>query len=163
MWDVLTPSTDKTAFRPLNAICIYYGSKIGWYITFLYAMAGLMLFPTIAGSGVFIYQYFDLANVNHHFKVDADGEVVDTHKHDDRLLADDEGDGDGHTIDTRYVAPCLWIPIYAIFISIWSTYFLEKWNRRQNEMKVTWDLHHFKEEEQERKDFHGDYIVDKIS
>ena len=30
-------------------------------------------------------------------------------------------------------------------------------------MKMTWDLNNFEEEEEERNDYHGDYIVDSIS
>ena len=55
------------------------------------------------------------------------------------------------------------VVVYAFMISLWINYFIAKWTQRQNEMKITWDLHHFKKESVIRRDFHGDYIVDKIS
>jgi len=60
--DVLTPSTDKAAFRPLNAITIYMGSKVGWYITFLYNLAGLVSFVAIPGIAIFIFRIIDKEN-----------------------------------------------------------------------------------------------------
>jgi len=118
--DVLTISTDKAAFRPLNAITIYMGSKVGWYITFLYNLAGLSAFVAILALILFVYRIYDAKNQ----------------------------------------AASIWVTIYGCFVAIWSTYVLEKWKRRQQEMRITWDLHHFEQQERQRTEYTGDFIVD---
>jgi len=65
-----------------------------------------MIFPTIFGIIIYIYQRF---NTHENFP---------------------------HT-----QAPTILIPIFSIFLSLWGTILLEKWKRKENEMKVTWDLH----------------------
>ncbi len=71
----------------------------------------------------------------HDFNLEVDVDLNDDKDaagSDDRFLIELEEDLDhaDPEVTYKYVVPTIWIPIYAIFISIWSTYFLEKWNRR---------------------------------
>jgi hypothetical protein len=50
-----------------------------------------------------------------------------------------------------------------VFISLWSCWFVRTWQQKQNELKVTWDLHHLQDKQIERYEYEGKYIVDKIS
>jgi len=37
------------------------------------------------------------------------------------------------------------IPLYALFMTIWSTLFIEKWRNRTWELRFSWDMHDYKE------------------
>ena len=59
-----------------------------------------------------------------------------------------------------YLEPNSAVPIYGICVAIWATIFLEKWKQRQNEMKIMWDLYHFKRDNLISNEYHGDHVVD---
>ena len=52
--------TKRQILRPLNVISLYYGQKIGWYITFLISFAGMLLIPGVIGFLIWIYTYYSL-------------------------------------------------------------------------------------------------------
>ena len=45
------------------------------------------------------------------------------------------------------------VPFYCLFLSIWSTIFLELWKRRCAELAFAWDVMDFEEEEKARPEF----------
>lgn len=47
------------------------------------------------------------------------------------------------------------IPLYAFFMALWSTFFIEKWRNRTWELKFSWDMHDFKENEPTRVMYKG--------
>jgi len=56
--------TRRQVLRPLNVISLYYGQKIGWYITFLISFAGMLLFPGVIGFIIWIYTYYFLKDID---------------------------------------------------------------------------------------------------
>lgn len=58
-------------------------------------------------------------------------------------------------IDGRVdVAP---IPLYALYVSLWSTMFLEKWKREEAKMRIRWGMTAFLSKEQPRPEFSGEW------
>lgn len=47
------------------------------------------------------------------------------------------------------------IPVFALFVSVWATIFLELWKRYEARYRVRWGMTKFKEKEQPRPDFKG--------
>jgi len=47
-------------------------------------------------------------------------------------------------------------------LAIWSTYFIEKWKQRKNELAYFWDMHKITKESQiKREEFKGITVIDK--
>ena len=53
------------------------------------------------------------------------------------------------------------VPIFGLLLSMWGVIFIQRWNQRQNDMRVTWDLHHFESKDHLNLHYHGDNIVDE--
>ncbi len=47
-------------------------------------------------------------------------------------------------------------------MAIWSTLFIEKWRNRTWELKFSWDMHAYKENEPHRVMYTGKFILDGI-
>ena len=57
-----------------------------------------------------------------------------------------------------------WVtPIYALLISLWVSFTIEKWKRRQNEHAFIWNTLNYKSNELVRKDYQGFYSINSIS
>ena len=56
-----------------------------------------------------------------------------------------------------------WIPVFAIYLTIWCTIMVEKWKRKQAELAYRWDTSDKEMEEAFRGDFWGPERYDSIS
>jgi len=54
-------------------------------------------------------------------------------------------------------------PLFAFFMAVWNTLFLEYWKRKQVRYSLEWGMADFEEEEQERIEFYGDKIPSVVS
>ena len=48
-------------------------------------------------------------------------------------------------------------------MALWSTLFLEKWKRRESELRFCWDMHNFKAREPERVMYTGGFTLNPIN
>lgn len=53
-------------------------------------------------------------------------------------------------------------PIIAFLMSIWVTFFYEKWRKREAEHAFIWSTSMYEHNEQMRVDYIGDYIIDPV-
>jgi len=50
------------------------------------------------------------------------------------------------------------VALYAFFVALWSTFFLEFWKREESKHRVDWGMLHFEETEQPRPEFKGNIL-----
>merc|ERR1719261_1608077 len=55
------------------------------------------------------------------------------------------------------------VPYFAIFMSVWSTAYLEAWKRRNAVLCVRWGMAGFEQEEQDRPQFSGREFPDAVT
>uniref|UniRef100_A0A7S2B2C2 Anoctamin transmembrane domain-containing protein n=1 Tax=Octactis speculum TaxID=3111310 RepID=A0A7S2B2C2_9STRA len=53
-------------------------------------------------------------------------------------------------------------PVFAFFMSVWSTLFLESWKRQQARHSLEWGTYGFEKEEVDRQEFEGDMIISPV-
>lgn len=54
-------------------------------------------------------------------------------------------------------------PIFSFLISLWVTFTIEKWKRRENEHAFIWNTLNYRSNELVRKEYEGNYVIDMIS
>eukprot|EP01114_Cavostelium_apophysatum_P021290 TRINITY_DN738_c0_g1_i1.p1 TRINITY_DN738_c0_g1~~TRINITY_DN738_c0_g1_i1.p1 ORF type:complete len:782 (+),score=258.94 TRINITY_DN738_c0_g1_i1:32-2347(+) len=53
----------------------------------------------------------------------------------------------------------LWsVSVYCVFLSLWSTCYLEFWKRYKNGLVYEWGMSNYQDQEKERPDFHGEAL-----
>lgn len=105
--------------EPINLISDYFGEKYALYIAFMFHHLGWLIMPSFLGTLLFIYQLY------RGFKYQEEGmNLIDSYS----LQVDNWA---------NY--------IYIIFITLWSTFYLESWKRKHASISYTWGL-------EERKD-----------
>ena len=55
------------------------------------------------------------------------------------------------------------IPLFGLFMCLWSTFFLEFWKRKQSTLSMEWGMHGFEQEEDMRPSFQGEEITSPIN
>mmetsp|Transcript_9261 Transcript_9261/g.10559 ORF Transcript_9261/g.10559 Transcript_9261/m.10559 type:complete len:1032 (+) Transcript_9261:154-3249(+) len=149
---------------PLDDIRNYAGEKIAYYFAFL-GFYSLWLVPAaLVGFAFFCLQLASIAEVD-------DGYNPITRAADvEELNATLEGDFDtsvgiARSIDgqtfLRRIAPTEInaLPYYALFISLWGTFFLEFWKRNQARLALKWGVSDYKRTAQIRPEFEPNYFA----
>ncbi|CAG8736094.1 11747_t:CDS:10, partial [Dentiscutata erythropus] len=115
--------------KPLDQIREYFGEKLALYFVFLEYYTNWLTIPSIVGLIVFIYGLIDAFS---------------------RGLVSSKNIGTISSI----VDNALTVP-FALFMTLWSTAFLEYWKRANNTLQYNWDVMCYEEEELPRPEFYG--------
>ncbi|CAH1250460.1 ANO1 [Branchiostoma lanceolatum] len=135
-------------FQPLNLIRNYFGEKIGMYFAWLGLYTKLLIPSSLVGLIVFLYGVFTMDD-----NVPSD-EVCEAYNITMCPLCDREckywrlsdsckSAKFSHLFDNEVTV------FFSIFMSLWATWFLENWKRKQMELNYAWDLSGFEEEEEQ--------------
>ena len=100
--------------EPMNLIADYFGEKYALYLTFMFHHLSWLIPPAILGLCLFVLH---LVNGIKNIK---DGET---------LLESYNRHVDSH-----------WNYLYIIFITLWSTFYLESWKRKHATLTYVWGL-----------------------
>ncbi|XP_075967807.1 anoctamin-6 [Anarhichas minor] len=137
--------------QPLNHIRKYYGEKIGIYFAWLGFYTMMLAVAAIVGLGCFIYGYRTQETSTWSMEVcnpDIGGNIVMCPQCDReckywRLNSTCEASKQLCIFDNFGTL------VFAVFMSIWVTLFLEFWKRYQAELEYTWDTVEFLEQEEQ--------------
>ncbi|XP_056281099.1 anoctamin-6 [Pseudoliparis swirei] len=136
--------------QPLNLIRKYYGEKIGIYFAWLGFYTIMLALAAVVGLGCFIYGYRTRDTSTWSIEVcdpDIGGNIVMCPQCDKeckywRLNSTCEASKKLCIFDNFGTL------VFAVFMSIWVTLFLEFWKRYQAELEYTWDTVEFLEQEE---------------
>ena len=117
--------------QPLNFIKDYYGAKFGFYFAWLVHYTGMLLIPSFVGVVLFIVQIVRFAS------------------------AADENTNWLEAFNTPLNS------LYAIFVVLWTTYFVESWKRKENTIGNKWLMRDYEDPTTEREDFLAAINIDK--
>ncbi|XP_068587448.1 anoctamin-6 [Cebidichthys violaceus] len=136
--------------QPLNLIRKYYGEKIGIYFAWLGFYTMMLALAAVVGLGCFIYGYRTQDTSTWSMEVcdpDIGGNIVMCPQCDReckywRLNSTCEASKKLCIFDNFGTL------VFAVFMSIWVTLFLEFWKRYQAELEYMWDTVEFLEQEE---------------
>ncbi|XP_049892464.1 anoctamin-6 [Epinephelus moara] len=136
--------------QPLNLIRKYYGEKIGIYFAWLGFYTIMLALAAVVGLGCFIYGYKTQETSTWSKEVcdpDIGGKII--------MCPQCDGDCDYWRLNNTCEASkklCIFdnfgTLVFAVFMSIWVTLFLEFWKRYQAELEYMWDTVEFLEQEE---------------
>ncbi|XP_057692972.1 anoctamin-5 isoform X2 [Corythoichthys intestinalis] len=137
--------------QPLNLIRKYYGERIGLYFAWLGFYTEMLFFAAIVGLLCFYYglsSYKDNEWSKEICSEKIGGNIVMCPLCDKKctfwkLSTTCNSSWQAHLFDNAGTL------LFAIFMGIWVTLFLELWKRRQARLAYEWDLVDFEEEEQQ--------------
>ncbi|XP_019638102.1 PREDICTED: anoctamin-1-like [Branchiostoma belcheri] len=136
-------------YQPVDLIRDYFGSKIGFYFAWL-GFYTWMLFPAaILGLVVFIYGIVTMWWENQ-----VSDEICRDYFNETMCPLCDKFCGYwslGESCQSAMASHLFDNPatvFFAIFMSLWSTMFLELWKRRRHALQYLWDLQTFRQEEE---------------
>ncbi|KAH0616625.1 hypothetical protein JD844_027881, partial [Phrynosoma platyrhinos] len=137
--------------QPLDLVRKYYGEKIGIYFAWLGFYTQMLLLAAVVGLGCFLYGYFTKDNCTW------SQEVCDPNIGGNIIMCpqcDKECTYWNLTITCESSKKlCIFDSfgtlVFAVFMGIWVTLFLEFWKRRQAELEYEWDTVEFLEQEEQ--------------
>ena len=121
--------------QPLNFIKDYYGAKFAFYFAWLVHYTGMLLWPAIIGVIIFVIQVVKMV-------------TTETPEGEDPPAWTE-------TFNTPVNA------IYAVFVLLWTTLFVESWKRKENKIADMWLMRDFEDPTQEREDFKAAFYIDQ--
>ncbi|XP_063357266.1 anoctamin-6 [Pelmatolapia mariae] len=135
--------------QPLDLIRNYYGEKIGIYFAWLGFYTRMLTWAAVVGIGCFIYGYYTRDTSTWSKEVcdpDIGGKIVmcpqcDTCKY--WTL-----NSTCNTSKNLCIFDNFGTLVFAVFMSVWVTLFLEFWKRYQAELEYEWDTVEFLEQEE---------------
>ncbi|XP_021560446.1 anoctamin-6 isoform X4 [Neomonachus schauinslandi] len=141
--------------QPLDLIRKYYGEKIGIYFAWLGYYTQMLLLAAVVGVACFLYGYFNQNNCTWSKEVchpDIGGKIImcpqcDQHCSFWNLNITCESSKKLCIFDSFGTL------VFAVFMGIWVTLFLEFWKRRQAELEYEWDTVELQQEEQPRPEY----------
>ncbi|XP_032732866.1 anoctamin-6 isoform X3 [Lontra canadensis] len=141
--------------QPLDLIRKYYGEKIGIYFAWLGYYTQMLLLAAVVGVACFLYGYFNQNNCTWSKEVchpDIGGKIImcpqcDKHCSFWNLNITCESSKKLCIFDSFGTL------VFAVFMGIWVTLFLEFWKRRQAELEYEWDTVELQQEEQPRPEY----------
>lgn len=141
--------------QPLDLIRKYYGEKIGIYFAWLGYYTQMLLLAAVVGVACFLYGYFDQDNCSWSKEVcdpDIGGQILMCPQCDKlcpfwRLNVTCESSKKLCIFDSFGTL------VFAVFMGVWVTLFLEFWKRRQAELEYEWDTVELQQEEQARPEY----------
>ena len=105
--------------EPINLIADYFGEKYALYMAFMFHHLGWLILPGIVGTALFLFHIYN------------------------GIKFKEEGDTVLESYSNAVDSP--WNYLYIIFITLWSTAYLESWKRKHATISYVWGL-------EERKD-----------
>lgn len=141
--------------QPLDLIRKYYGEKIGIYFAWLGYYTQMLLLAAIVGVACFLYGYFTQNNCTWSKEVcdpDIGGQIIMCPQCDKEcpfwsLNVTCESSKKLCIFDSFGTL------VFAVFMGVWVTLFLEFWKRRQAELEYEWDTVELQQEEQARPEY----------
>ncbi|XP_041498623.1 anoctamin-6 isoform X2 [Microtus oregoni] len=141
--------------QPLDLIRKYYGEKIGIYFAWLGYYTQMLLLAAVVGVACFLYGYFSQDNCSWSKEVcnpDIGGQILMCPQCDKlcpfwRLNVTCESSKKLCIFDSFGTL------VFAVFMGVWVTLFLEFWKRRQAELEYEWDTVELQQEEQARPEY----------
>ncbi|XP_069440609.1 anoctamin-6 isoform X1 [Ovis canadensis] len=141
--------------QPLDLIRKYYGEKIGIYFAWLGYYTQMLLLAAIVGVACFLYGYFTQNNCTWSKEVcdpDIGGQIIMCPQCDNEcpfwsLNVTCESSKKLCIFDSFGTL------VFAVFMGVWVTLFLEFWKRRQAELEYEWDTVELQQEEQARPEY----------
>ncbi|KAM3859002.1 anoctamin-6 [Diretmus argenteus] len=152
--------------QPLDLIRKYYGEKIGIYFAWLGFYTAMLALAAIVGLGCFIYGYKTQETSTWSKEVcdpDIGGTIVMCPQCDKectywRLNSTCEASKKLCIFDNYGTL------VFAVFMSIWVTLFLEFWKRYQAELEYEWDTVEFLEQEEPpRAEYEAKCVHERIN
>ncbi|KAJ8245407.1 hypothetical protein GJAV_G00270410 [Gymnothorax javanicus] len=152
--------------QPLDLIRKYYGEKIGIYFAWLGFYTGMLALAGVVGLSCFIYGFRTQETSTWSKEVcdpDIGGRIVMCPQCDQectywRLNSTCESSKKLCIFDNFGTL------VFAVFMAIWVTLFLEFWKRYQAELEYEWDTVEFLEqEEQPRPEYEAKCIYERIN
>ncbi|XP_053260728.1 anoctamin-6 isoform X1 [Podarcis raffonei] len=137
--------------QPLDLVRKYYGEKIGIYFAWLGFYTQMLLLAAVVGLGCFLYGYFMKDNCTWSQEVcdpNIGGKIIMCPQ------CDQECTYWNLTITCESSKKlCIFDSfgtlVFAVFMGVWVTLFLEFWKRRQAELEYEWDTVEFLEQEEQ--------------
>nr|XP_020756647.1 anoctamin-6 isoform X2 [Odocoileus virginianus texanus] len=141
--------------QPLDLIRKYYGEKIGIYFAWLGYYTQMLLLAAVVGVACFLYGYFTQDNCTWSKEVcdpDIGGQIIMCPQCDNEcpfwsLNVTCESSKKLCIFDSFGTL------VFAVFMGVWVTLFLEFWKRRQAELEYEWDTVELQQEEQPRPEY----------
>ena len=112
--------TFRNHIEPINLIADYYGEKYAMYIAFFFHHIGWLILPALVGTALFFYHIF----LGVRYREDGENYFMSYLRN----------------VDTPINF------IYIIFISFWSTFYVESWKRKQAAIQHLWGLNEKEEQ-----------------
>ncbi|KAM4712238.1 anoctamin-6 isoform 3-T3 [Anableps anableps] len=151
--------------QPLDLIRKYYGEKIGIYFAWLGFYTGMLAIAAVVGLGCFIYGY-QIQETSTWSKEVCDpnigGKIVMCPQCDlcNYWILNSTCD----TSKKLIIFDNFGTLVFAVFMSVWVTVFLEFWKRYQAELEYEWDTVEFLEQEEPpRPEYEAKCIYERIN
>ncbi|ELV10698.1 Anoctamin-6 [Tupaia chinensis] len=141
--------------QPLDLIRKYYGEKIGIYFAWLGYYTKMLLLAAVVGVACFLYGYLNQDNCTWSKEVchpDIGGKIIMCPQC-DRLCPFWKLNITCESSKKLCIFDSFGTLIFAVFMGIWVTLFLEFWKRRQAELEYEWDTVELQQEEQPRPEY----------
>ncbi|XP_051974367.1 anoctamin-6-like [Xyrauchen texanus] len=152
--------------QPLNLIRKYYGEKIGIYFAWLGFYTVMLTLAAMVGLGCFIYGYITRESSTWSKEVCdplIGGNIT--------MCPQCDKDCPYWKLNTTCESSkklCVFdnfgTLVFAVFMSVWVTLFLEFWKRYQAELEHEWDMvEFFQQEEQPRPEYEAKCVYEKFN
>ncbi|XP_075407959.1 anoctamin-6 isoform X2 [Tenrec ecaudatus] len=141
--------------QPLDLIRKYYGEKIGIYFAWLGYYTQMLLLAAVVGVACFLYGYFHQDNCTWSKEVchpDIGGKIIMCPQC-DRLCPFWKLNITCESSKKLCIFDSFGTLVFAVFMGVWVTLFLEFWKRRQAELEYEWDTVELQQEEQARPEY----------
>ncbi|XP_062051090.1 anoctamin-6 isoform X1 [Lepus europaeus] len=141
--------------QPLDLIRKYYGEKIGIYFAWLGYYTQMLLLAAVVGVACFLYGYLNQNNCTWSKEVcdpDIGGRIIMCPQC-DRLCPFWRLNITCESSKKLCIFDSFGTLIFAVFMGVWVTLFLEFWKRRQAELEYEWDTVELQQEEQPRPEY----------
>ncbi|XP_050602828.1 anoctamin-6 isoform X3 [Macaca thibetana thibetana] len=141
--------------QPLDLIRKYYGEKIGIYFAWLGYYTQMLLLAAVVGVACFLYGYLNQDNCTWSKEVchpDIGGKIIMCPQC-DRLCPFWKLNITCESSKKLCIFDSFGTLVFAVFMGVWVTLFLEFWKRRQAELEYEWDTVELQQEEQARPEY----------
>ncbi|KAK1341240.1 hypothetical protein QTO34_017643 [Cnephaeus nilssonii] len=141
--------------QPLDLIRKYYGEKIGIYFAWLGYYTKMLLLAAIVGVACFLYGYLNRNNCTWSKEVcdpNIGGTIVMCPQC-DKLCPFWKLNITCESSQKLCIFDSFGTLVFAVFMGVWVTLFLEFWKRRQAELEYEWDTVELQQEEQPRPEY----------
>ncbi|XP_068416254.1 anoctamin-6 isoform X1 [Eschrichtius robustus] len=141
--------------QPLDLIRKYYGEKIGIYFAWLGYYTQMLLLAAVVGVACFLYGYFNQNNCTWSKEVcdpDIGGKIIMCPQC-DKLCPFWKLNITCESSKKLCLFDSFGTLVFAVFMGVWVTLFLEFWKRRQAELEYEWDTVELQQEEQPRPEY----------